>query len=181
MSLMDAEMKRDLQTVEDFLLNRDDWVRFVECAKRERAADRADIIHSTPRRAEGDPMPGFSSARRVSNPTLTKVLKLLSLGDCRETERWLALVAEVEEALPWKMQIFLRLRREYRDRRGPHGWTAAVQHRYAQEVAAKLGKRPEDTWIEDRKTFAEWWQRILRYAALKAAKRGLIIAEPDEK
>lgn len=181
MSLMDAEMKRDLQTVEDFLLNYDDWVRSVEKARELRAERRVDIILSTPRRDEKDPQPGRNSARRVGNPTLAKALRLLALGDTSETEAWLQLVRDVEDALPWKMQIFLRLRREYRDRRGPHGWTAAVQHRYAQEVAAKLGKRPEDTWIEDRKTFAEWWQRILRYAALKAAKRGLIIAEPDEK
>lgn len=70
------------------------------------------------------------------------------------------------------MQALLRLRREYRHRRGPHGWTAAVQHRYAQEIVERLGKRVEDVWIEDRNTFTEWWNRILQFGAIKAAKRG---------
>ena len=174
MSLMEQEMKCDLSTVEDFLLNYDDWVRYYEQAKANHAGARGSILHSTPRRNAGDPQPGRSSTRRVSNPTLAKVLRLLALGDLSETEAWLQLVQDVEAALPWKMGIFLRLRREYRDRRGPHGWTAAVQHRYAQEVGARLGKPVEDTWIEDRNTFTDWWNRILRYAAIKAAKRGLL-------
>jgi hypothetical protein len=47
-----------------------------------------------------------------------------------------------------------------------------VQHRYAQEIVERLGKRVEDVWIEDRNTFTEWWNRILQFGAIKAAKRG---------
>jgi hypothetical protein len=110
----------------------------------------------------------------VSDPTGRKGIRLAALDDLRTTERWLEWCREAEAALPWKMQIFLRLRREYRHRRGPHGWTAAVQHRYAQEIAERLGKRVEDVWIEDRNTFTGWWNRILQFGAIRAAKLGLL-------
>ena len=117
---------------------------------------------------------GRNSVRTVSDPTGRKGIMLATLDDLRTTERWLEWCQEVEAALPWKMQIFLRLRREYRHRRGPHRWTAAVQHRYAQEIAERLGKRVEDVWIEDRNTFTGWWNRILQFGAIRAAKLGLL-------
>jgi hypothetical protein len=49
-----------------------------------------------------------------------------------------------------------------------------VQHRYAQEIAERLSKRVEDVWIEDRNTFTGWWNRILQFGAIKAAKQGLL-------
>lgn len=179
-SPMEKEVRRDLDTVGHFLLYPDRLKESLEAKRKDLAEQRDDVIEASPQRLLCDPVGGRRSARRMNNPTLQKVLKLLKLGDTRQLEEWLALVQEVEENLPPKMQIFLRLRREYRDRRGPYGWVAPVQHRYAQEVAALLGKRPEDTWIESRQTFSEWWQRILQYTALKAAKRGLIRADSEE-
>jgi len=49
-----------------------------------------------------------------------------------------------------------------------------VQHRYAQEIVERLGKRVEDVWIEDRNTFTGWWNRILQFGAIRAAKLGLL-------
>lgn len=174
MSAMDDELREDFGIISDWLLNYEDYLADYECRRAQLAEVRESIIDATPRPSPDDPAPGRNSVRPVSDPTGRAGIRLAALGDLRTTERWLEWCREVEAALPWKMQIFLRLRREYRHRRGPHGWTAAVQHRYAQEIADRLGKRVEDVWIEDRTTFTAWWNRILQFAAVKAAKLGLL-------
>ena len=174
MSAMDDELREDFGVISDWLLNYEDYLADYEYRRAQLAEAREAIIDATPRSSPDDPAPGRNSARPVSDPTGRKGIRLAALDDLRTTERWLEWCQEVEAALPWKMQIFLRLRREYRHRRGPHGWTAAVQHRYAREIAERLGKARQDVWIESRETFARWWLRIVQYAAIKAAKKGLL-------
>jgi len=174
MSAMDDELREDFGIISDWLLNYEDYLVDYEYRRAQLAEARETVIDATPRPSPDDPASGRNSVRTVSDPTGRKGIMLATLDDLRTTERWLEWCQEVEAALPWKMQIFLRLRREYRHRRGPHGWTAAVQHRYAQEIAERLGKRVEDVWIEDRNTFTGWWNRILQFGAIRAAKLGLL-------
>lgn len=96
------------------------------------------------------------------------------LGDLQDCEEWISLIREVEKRLPWKMQIFLLLRRECRHNVGRKGWVAYVQYHYCHKVAQRLKKKPEETWIESRNTFTAWWQRIVTYTVVIASKRGLL-------
>jgi hypothetical protein len=97
-----------------------------------------------------------------------------ALADLGEVEKWIALVREIEKRIPWKMRIFLMLRRECRHHVGRRGWVAYVQYHYARQVAEKLGKKPEQTWVESRFTFSQWWSRIVEYTVILASKRGLL-------
>lgn len=157
---LDKEIKDDNRIVAG-------WLLWYHERRHEYLNRRTELIHSTPR-PEG---PNGGQTFRISDSTGQKGSKL---ADLEKTEQWLGLVAEVEQRLPWKMQIFLRLRREYRYARGRKGWTAAVQWKFAQEVADRVGKRPEDTWVESRETFSRWWDKIVDYTARLAAKRGLL-------
>lgn len=157
---LDTEVKRDNRKVAG-------WLLFYEERKAEYEKQREAIIESSPP-CFLDAVPGENA---VTDPTGRKAVNLARL---HETEKWLRLVEEVESRLPLKMQVFLRLRREYRYRRGRNGWVAPVQWRYAQEIARILGKNPEDTWVESRTTFYYWWDRIVDYTARLAAKRGLL-------
>lgn len=144
------------------------WLLYYHERREEYLSLREEIIcSSSPGLAEV--MPGRKNM--TGDPTGRKGQRL---ADLQETERWLALVEEVERRLPWKMKVFLKLRREYRHARGRQGWTSAVQWRFSQEVAAGLGKKPEDAWVESRNTFTRWWDRIVEYAARLAAKNGLL-------
>ena len=96
------------------------WVITRARIKSYNPATRETVIDATPRPSPDDPASGRNSVRTVSDPTGRKGIMLATLDDLRATERWLEWCQEVEAALPWKMQIFLRLRREYRHRRGPH-------------------------------------------------------------
>jgi hypothetical protein len=87
---------------------------------------------------------------------------------------WIALIREVEQRLPWKMAVFLRLRRDCRHNVGRRGWIAYVQYNYAHQLAKKLKKKPEETWVESRFTFGQWWSRIIAYTVILASKRGLL-------
>ncbi|GAV24792.1 hypothetical protein ciss_07250 [Carboxydothermus islandicus] len=157
---IDLEFKKENRKVAN-------WLLFYEERKAEYERLREAIIESSP--CLTDAVPGGKNA--VSDPTARKAVELARL---QETEKWLQLVEEVENRLPLKMKVFLRLRREYRYRTGRNGWIAPVQWRYAQELAKILGKNPEDTWIESRTTFYYWWERIVEYAARLAAKKGLL-------
>jgi hypothetical protein len=97
-----------------------------------------------------------------------------ALGDLECVERWITLIREVEKRIPWKMRIFLLLRRDCRHNVGRRGWVAYVQYHYARQVAEKLGKKPEQTWVESRFTFSQWWSRIVAYTVVLAAKKGLL-------
>lgn len=115
-----------------------------------------------------DPRTGKTNA--ISDPTARAGILLMH----SDHARWLALVEEVEERLPWKMQVFLRLRREHRHARGNQGWVAPVQWGYAEAIAERTGKQLEDVWIESRNTFGAWWRLIVDYTVRLAAKRGLL-------
>lgn len=114
--------------------------------------------------------PRTAPTNAISDPTARAGMELWET----DYSQWLALVEEVEQRLPWKMQVFLRLRREHRHARGSQGWVAAVQWGYAEAVAERTGKPLEDVWIESRNTFNVWWQRMVDYTVRLAAKRGLL-------
>ncbi|OPY63664.1 MAG: hypothetical protein A4E56_00387 [Pelotomaculum sp. PtaU1.Bin065] len=145
---LDEEVKRDNKIVTD-------WLLFYDEHKKEYLRRRECSVSD-------------SSASYISS------ISYNSLYDLMEVERWLNLIEEIEQRLPWKMHIFLRLRREYRHVTGRKGWTTAVQWRYTYEVAERLGKNPEDTWVESRFILNRWWDKILDYTVRLAAKRGLL-------
>jgi hypothetical protein len=144
------------------------WLLYYHERKADYERRRETILHSSGASAfDGQPR-----GTDLGDTTGRKGDKLAELHE--RTGDWLELVEDVERRLPWKMQIFLRLRREYRYARGRNGWTAAVQHKYADEIAARLKKKPEDTWIESRNTFTRWWDKIIEYTGRLAAKKGLL-------
>jgi len=149
------------------------WLLFYEERKKEYEQLREEIIEASPTPSNI----GSISKNSVSDPVASKVMKLIKY---QEMEEWLTLIEEVEKNLPPKMKLFLKLRREYRHSAGSKGWVAPVQYRYVHELAAMLGKNPEDVWIENRVTFWKWWNRIVEYAARLAAKRGLLREEMKE-
>ena len=161
MTQLDIEIKNDNRQVEG-------WLLWYHERKREYLNTREAIIHSS-----GPTLHEVvrGNETNISDPTGRKGEKL---GDLKRTAEWLKLVEEVEARLPWKLEIFLRLRRDYRFARGRNGWTAAVQWKFAQEVAKQLGKKPSETWVESRSTFWSWWNQIVDYTARLAAKRGLL-------
>lgn len=147
------------------------WLLYYEERKAEYERIREDVLQRVPA--------GVASAVHpegdYSDSTGSKVVQLAKL---REMEEWLKVVEYVEERLPWKMQIVLRLRREARYRRGYSrgrpAWIAYVQHRYCAEVAKREGKDIEDVWVNSPDTFTDWWNRIVEYTAREAARRGLL-------
>lgn len=159
-ALFESEIREDNKIVSA-------WLLYYPERRKEYWCRREEIIYSSA--PLYDSVPGGKN--KMGDPTGRKGQKL---ADLQETERWLELVEEVERRLPWKMQVFLNLRREYRHARGRQGWTAAVQWRFSHEVAERLGKRPEDTWVESRNTFTRWWDRIVEYTVRLAAKNGLL-------
>lgn len=160
---LDCEIREDNKIVAG-------WLLYYQERKKNYFNRRSEIIHSTAPRPQGN-----VSEACVADKTACQGVKLAQL---QETERWLALVEEVEQRLPCKMQILLRLRREYlyNTKKGPGrpSWVPVVQRRYAQELAVQLKKAPEDVWINSPATFHEMWDRIVNYAARIAAKRGLL-------
>lgn len=142
------------------------WLLFYPDEKKTYLENRQAIIDSSPVRI--DEVGGIHGQGQNTDSTGNKGAKLADMG------RWIDLIEEVEENLSLEAKIFLRLRREYRFAAGQKGWTAAVQWRYAEEVAAKLNKRSEDFWRESRNTFTHWWNWIIEYTMIKAAKKGLL-------
>ena len=142
------------------------WLLFYEDRLREYENDRAEIVRTTsPSLFDGLKGPG------ISNPTGRMGVKLMEL---QEREQWLRLVEEVERKLPQKLRIYLRVRREYRHNAGNQGWVVRVQRDYAATMARLTGLPEERHWIDSRRTFWVWWERIVEYAARMAAKEGLL-------
>ncbi|MHB1044134.1 MAG: hypothetical protein ACYC0Q_15035 [Eubacteriales bacterium] len=144
------------------------WLLHYHERRQDYSRRKEEIIHSY---ASHPAVSVIRSRKRHGDPTGKKGEKLVEL---HETERWLELVEKVEKQLPVKLQVFLVLRREYRHARGRRGWTSAVQWKFSQEVAKRIGEKPEDVWVESRNTFTRWWDRIVEYAARLAAKSGLL-------
>ena len=157
---LDVEVKNDNRIVEG-------WLLWYHERKSEYLSTREAILHSSSNTSIHEVI----SEGEVSDPTGHKGEKL---AESKRTEEWLKLIEEVEMRLPWKLEIFLRLRREYRYASGRNGWVAGVQWKFAQEVAKQLGKKPSETWVESRSTFWSWWNQIVDYTARLAAKRGLL-------
>lgn len=166
---LDTEFKRYSRKVAS-------WLLFYEERKAEYERQREAVIESSPPCLLETP----GSKNSVSDPTGRKVVQLARL---QETEKWLRLVEEVEQRLPEKLQVVLKLRREANRKhgiihtgryKGRPAWIPYVQHKYAEVMAEKLNKRKEDVWIESPQTFSEWWGKIVDYAVLLAAKKGLL-------
>ncbi|MEW6726897.1 MAG: hypothetical protein AB1327_08060 [Bacillota bacterium] len=157
---LDREAREDNEIVEGWLL----WYRE---RKQRYESMRELVLHSSP--------PPMDERPPLDSNTWgdTTGRKAAALAD-NKAWRWIALVEDVERRLPPKMQVFLRLRREYRFCRGRHGWVAAVQTRLIDELARLSGKSPEDLPVYSDRTLRSWWKRIVEYAARTAAKRGLL-------
>ena len=96
-----------------------------------------------------------------------------ALADLGEVEKWIALVREVEQQLPWKMAILLRLKQDCRNsHRGR--WVAYCQSNYVDQVAHRLKKRRTDIITPSRNTLCEWWEKIVIWTVVKAAKNNLL-------
>lgn len=139
------------------------WLLYYHERRRHYESRREDIIHSTPR-PEG---PSGGQTFAVSDATGRKGQKL---ADLQETEKWLALIEEVERRLPWKMQILLRLKQKHRigARGRPVRWIIALE--LSEEVSRKIKK----DYSIGPDSVDEWWHKLIEYAARMAAKRGLL-------
>lgn len=161
---LSEEIKNDNKIVTGWLLQYHE-------RRKEYYLRREAIIHSTPR-PEGE---NGGQTFKISDSTGGKGTKLADMADI---EQWLKLVEEVEQRLPWKMQIILKLRREAAyiksRRRGRPAWVAYVQVKYCEEIAQRTSKQLEDVWVDGERTFKDWWNRIVEYTARIAAKRGLL-------
>lgn len=157
---LELEARRDNEIASD-------WLLYYEDRKRSHFDAIENAVYS-PRLSLTDPRTARTNA--ISDPTAIAGMALMGSN----ASRWLALIKEVEERLPWKMQVFLRLRRDHRHARGNQGWVAPVQWGYAEAVAERTGKQLEDVWIESRTTFNTWWRLIVDYTVRLAAKRGLL-------
>ena len=92
------------------------------------------------------------------------------LGDKGKIEEWLNLCEEIEKRLPWKMQILLRLKRKYKVgvKGRPVRWLIALE--LSEVVSRELGK----DWCIGMDSVDKWWQRVVTYGVILAAKRGLV-------
>lgn len=156
---LEEEARLDNEAVADWLLmyeeRRQEYLELLEDA-----ACPVGVDLSQPR----------ANTNAVSDPTARAAIRLAETN----YSAWLAVVEEVERRLSWRLQVFLRLRREHRHARGNQGWVVQVQRRYAEVVAAKTGEDIEDTWISSRTTFTVWWRQIIEYTVRAAARRGLL-------
>lgn len=157
MMALDKEIRADRRVVAGWLL----WCNEREQQYRER---REEILHSSP--------PPLSSRLPVQlGPGDTTGKKGSALADIAQAEKWIELVREVEARLPWKMQLLLALKRKYR-----HGGTKGrpVRWRIALELSEEVSRRLRKDWYIGEKQVDRWWQRILDYTVILAAKRGVI-------
>ena len=97
--------------------------------------------------------------------------------------QWLELCECIEQGLAPHLRVFLMLRRKYRDVEYHVGWTKQVQEQYPAAICEFLKIVEKDIknthkkykkWVENRKTFTEWWERITHLAVWEATRRGLI-------
>lgn len=152
---LDKEAQEDNKKVATWLI----WYRE---RKKEYEVKREFILHSSP--APGDGMP------RGSNVGDTTGRKGQKLAEHQLTEQWLCLIREVEQRLPWKMQILLRLKREHRI--GVKG--RPVRWRIALELSEEISQRIQRDYSIGPDTVDDWWQKVVEYAARLAGKKGLL-------
>jgi uncharacterized protein YbcC (UPF0753/DUF2309 family) len=94
--------------------------------------------------------------------------------DREQAQAWLKLVQDIEQALPLRDKVYLRLRRKYRHRRGRHGWADQVQHELPREMERLTGKPAEQFWIANRNSFTRWMDRIIEHTVREALRRQVL-------
>ncbi len=153
---LDKEVARDRRIVAG-------WLLWYEERKQQYEEMREEMLHSSP--------PPLSEVVPVQGGISdTTGQKGTQLGDLQEAERWLALAEEVEQRIPWKMQILLELKRKYKVgvKGRPVRWLIAVE--LSKEVSRRLNK----DWCVGVDSVDKWWQRIVGYGTILAAKKGLV-------
>ena len=153
---LDKEVARDRRVVAG-------WLLWYEERKQQYEEVREEMLHSSP--------PPLSEVVPVQGGISdTTGQKGTQLGDLQEAERWLALAEEVEQRLPWKMQILLSLKRKYKVgvKGRPVRWLIAME--LSEEVSRRLNK----SWCVGVDSVDKWWQRIVGYGTILAAKKGLV-------
>lgn len=139
------------------------WLLWYEERKQEHEERREEILESSP-------LPFSEVVQVQSGVSDITGKKGAQLGDLQEGERWLALAEETERRLPWKMQILLKLKRKYKvgTKGRPVRWLIAL------ELSEEVSKRLNKDWCIGVDSADRWWQNIVTYAVILAAKRGLI-------
>lgn len=160
-----------------------DWLLWVDEREVDMLNHRQDILHAAPggidagkitvvgkgqRAGVGHWQVPYISSHPASDSTGSRGTTLADLQNC---EQWIALIREVEQRLPQKMQIVLMLRRECRHNVGKRGWLSYVQYNYL--GWARKNKKTEDMTISP-DTIKAWWQKIISWTAIRAAKNGLL-------
>lgn len=138
------------------------WLLWYPERKREHEQRREAILYASPGPPDGMP--------RGSDFGDTTGRKGQKLGDLQSDERWLCLVGEVEQRLPWKMQILLRLKRRHRI--GVRG--RPVRWRIALELSEEISQRIDRDYSVGPEMVDKWWAQVVEYAARLAAKKGLL-------
>lgn len=138
------------------------WLLYYHERKKEYEQRREEILESSPPTIPDSPIRGT----QTGDSTGSKGGRLADL----DAGEWLKLVEDVEKGLPWKMQIVLRLKREFRHgvRGRPVRWRIALE--LSEEVSRRIGK----DYSVGPEQVDQWWRRIVEYAARAAGKRGLL-------
>jgi len=142
------------------------WLLYYHERRREYLRKREDIMNSSPS-LDGSAGVSSMSAGYVSNPTASKGDKL---ADLHKTEKWVSFVEEIERRLSPKMQVLLRLRRQYVHgvRGRPVRWIIALK--LSEEISRSAGK----DYSVGPDTVDKWWRNIVTYAVVVAAKKRLL-------
>jgi len=153
---LDKEVARDRRMVAD-------WLLWYEERKQEYEELREEILESSPAPLH-DRVPVKGKISDITGQ------KGSMLGDKGKIEEWLNLCEEIEKRLPWKMQILLRLKRKYKVgvKGRPVRWLIALE--LSEEISRKIGKE----WYIGEDGVDKWWQRVVTYGVILAAKRGLV-------
>ena len=152
---LDRECREDNKKVEAWLI----W-----CPERKRDYEqrRELILHSSPGPADGMPR-----GSEVGDTTGRKGQKLADLG---ANEQWFCLIGEVEKRLPWKLQILLRLKRQYRI--GVRG--RPVRMWIALDLSEEVSRAIKKDYSIGPEYVDKLWMQVVEYAARLAAKKGLL-------
>ena len=158
MNPLDKEIARDRRVVAE-------WLLWYEERKQQYQEMREEILESSPA-----PIHEQVPVQVQGSISDTVGQKGTKLGEHQETEKWLALAEEVEQRLPWKMQALLRLKRKYKVgvKGRPVRWLIALE--LSEVVSRELGK----DWCIGMDSVDKWWQRVVTYAVILAAKKGLV-------
>lgn len=154
--------RRQNEIVEKFLKHYDDELESItERIKDIEDAQPSALGGDQCRNGSGISDPTFKKAAALSDPDIDRKLK------------WLALIREVEVGLPEQYLVVIKIWREFRFMRGPHGWAAKAERKFAAEMA-KIQVRDEEETFRCKKTLEGYWSEIIEIAARMAVKDGLI-------